>query len=557
MKKLCCVFLFLLLVPHLAVTQNSKSEQVLKALLAEAKIMSDNANYTEAQAKYLEILRRVEDGENPSLLVQAQRGVAVCLYRLRDRENAAVWFKKALDNANKYQINDRIADLYYCLSVINVETGKITEAEKYFKLALDIWLKEKNYLQLSQAYSVIADLYLHSGHNYVKAEQAIKEAERFAFLSKDRQNMAFAAIKRYFLIVYRDKNYKAALPIINKAEKLYEELNDTEGKAYAYSLKATCLAKMGDTLAASYFWKWFYFKDSVFQKEKAVSAAKFEATYNVEKKEKENRILQEQAKNQKLIIIIMVFLVLVLITSVLLLFWRRKQRYTADLLNASQKENEANLRLIKEKERISRDLHDNVGAQLSFLITSLEWILSHPELVKDRSELEDKLKVLGETGKSAVTTLRETIWAISHDKFFIEDLADRFKQYVLKVVEFKDGVTVTFDEDINVDLSVSPTNALNLFRICQEAFHNALKHSRCENIVIGFSSNKQVYKISIKDDGLGFDTSVRAEGHYGLVNMKERAKDINAECVVESRPGKGTCVEIIVHHEKNSSGVLS
>ncbi|MFY8021311.1 MAG: ligand-binding sensor domain-containing protein, partial [Bacteroidia bacterium] len=108
---------------------------------------------------------------------------------------------------------------------------------------------------------------------------------------------------------------------------------------------------------------------------------------------------------------------------------------------------EVQRKLEEERLRISRDLHDNVGAQLSYLITNIEWMLQHPEQMSDAEE-KQRLNALSDAGKNAILTLRQTIWAISHTSLMVDDFADRFKQFVLKMIEFNKTIQVQFAEDL-------------------------------------------------------------------------------------------------------------
>jgi signal transduction histidine kinase/ligand-binding sensor domain-containing protein len=212
-----------------------------------------------------------------------------------------------------------------------------------------------------------------------------------------------------------------------------------------------------------------------------------------------------------------------------------------------KRELEMQQKVEQERLRISRDLHDNVGAQLSYLITNAEWMLQHPDRLTEQDE-QLRLQAMSEAGRNAILTLRQTIWAISHNVLSLDDFADRFKQFVLKMVEFDKSVQVQFSESILVDRNLSPAVALNLFRICQEAFNNCLKHSQCKNIYIQFEATQDaLFCFKIADDGIGFDwEQAKQKGHYGLVNMEARAKETEAELILASEIGKGTTLTIII-----------
>jgi signal transduction histidine kinase len=210
-----------------------------------------------------------------------------------------------------------------------------------------------------------------------------------------------------------------------------------------------------------------------------------------------------------------------------------------------KRELEVQQKLESERIRISRDLHDNVGAQLSFLISNVEWMLAHPEAANEVEE-NSRLKALSETGRNAILTLRQTIWAISHTELSMDDFADRFKQFALKMIEFDQGIQLHFSEQFERKGNLSPANALNMFRICQEIFNNCLKHSQCKNIHIRFLSNSDFsFQCEIKDDGIGFNwETAKQKGHYGLVNIEARALETGAILKVDSKIGSGTRIEI-------------
>lgn len=112
-----------------------------------------------------------------------------------------------------------------------------------------------------------------------------------------------------------------------------------------------------------------------------------------------------------------------------------------------KRELEVQHKLEQERIRISRDLHDNVGAQLSYLITNIDWILQHPEQIS-KAEEQKRLRTLSETGRNAILTLRQTIWAISSTSLSVDDFADRYKQFAIKMLEFDKRIQLTFEEQI-------------------------------------------------------------------------------------------------------------
>jgi len=243
-------------------------------------------------------------------------------------------------------------------------------------------------------------------------------------------------------------------------------------------------------------------------------------------------------------ILAFIFIAMVIAAFVFLLYRRQQLKV--------RREQEVQRKLDQERIRISRDLHDHVGAQLSYLVTNIEWMKSHPDHLSFEEEV-NRLGTLEDAGRQAILTLRQTIWAISQHELSMEEFADRFKQYALKMIEFSKHVHVQFHENIEKNCKLSPAVALNLFRICQESFNNAVKHSNCTTIKVSFiCSSLSTFCCIIEDDGIGFEfEKASANGHYGLHNMKARSEESGAELSIQTSIGKGCSVKLElkkIHH---------
>lgn len=177
----------------------------------------------------------------------------------------------------------------------------------------------------------------------------------------------------------------------------------------------------------------------------------------------------------------------------------------------------------QEKIRISRDLHDNVGAYLSYLTFGIEKLGSLSDECRNKEEINKNLLNLKDFSNSAMLTLRETIWAISNEELSLEDLSDRFKSFALKLKEGRPELKVGFSENFEKNARLNPALALNLFRICREAFGNAVKHSGADIINVSFDFTKGILKVEIGDNGKGITSSETGDLHYGMKNMASRA----------------------------------
>ncbi len=498
-----------------------------ETMLQQAGEFYDQNNYAHAQEKYLHALKLAEEENNPEVMARASFAIANCHYHLRDRQTALKWFYRTLDIADKHHLDSIQTSAHYFTSVVYIETGKIDSAEKYAYKAIKTWKAKKDYASLARALLALSDLYLNTTKDKQKAENTINIAEHYALLSNNKNSMAFAAMKRYFLHSLLRNDFKTALHYINKAEKLYLETGDREGIGYAYSFKAECLAKLGDTTAADYFWKWFAFKDSIFQVEKTVHLAKYETLYETEKKERENKLLQQENELNRLVLVIVgvVFLLLIVLGMWLYNRYNLKKKQQEFLMIQS---------LQKDKERIARDLHDSVGGQLSYIIYSLDGINDEEE--KKRAEVTNSIN---QSVRTVINNLRETIWAISDANINVQDFSDKLKVYARTM--FNHSTTrINFTENIRTERELNALLGLNLYRICQEILTNAFKYANATEVKIDLLCEEEKLLISISDNGIGFDTRQKNKEQYGLQNIKKRGAEFGISLSLETEINKGT-----------------
>ena len=190
------------------------------------------------------------------------------------------------------------------------------------------------------------------------------------------------------------------------------------------------------------------------------------------------------------------------------------------------------LELSEERLRLAREIHDGIGATLSAMIMQIDYILSleNPEDMK--GEIEE-LKNISEEGmdelRRAVMLLRTDFDLKNMLSNMIDRLRSRYNHNVSSNIVLKEH-------------NLKPDELLAIFRIIQEALTNIVRHSEAKSVNISVLIDGRGFEISIQDDGKGFDVSTGLEHHYGIINMKERARLIGAELRIESSPGSGTRV---------------
>ena len=191
--------------------------------------------------------------------------------------------------------------------------------------------------------------------------------------------------------------------------------------------------------------------------------------------------------------------------------------------------------VLAERERISRDLHDNIGAYASAISANVDDII-YQFNASDHAILQ-RLK---DSAREIIVQLRDSIWALNKENQTVIMLSDRIKNYVQKLQPTYPDIAFDVDENIEQNITLASITALHVLRIVQEAVHNAIKHSGCSGIRISISSCSPLI-ISITDNGSGMpDAPVYGEG---LKNMQARAIEVGWQVTIMNKQ-TGCCVQL-------------
>jgi signal transduction histidine kinase len=192
----------------------------------------------------------------------------------------------------------------------------------------------------------------------------------------------------------------------------------------------------------------------------------------------------------------------------------------------------------KERERISRDLHDNIGAYSTAMIANTELLES---VIKD-DDSKEKLIHLKNNARNILSTIRETIWLLNSKNLNVRGFTDGFMNYCTNILRNYEGIEIEFNDEILDNRELSPAVAINLLRILQEQIQNIVKHSGATLISCKIISDEEL-TITISDNGKGFDPNGNYAGN-GLANMNFRAHEIGFS--LQMKTGRDSGTEITV-----------
>jgi signal transduction histidine kinase len=187
----------------------------------------------------------------------------------------------------------------------------------------------------------------------------------------------------------------------------------------------------------------------------------------------------------------------------------------------------AEVAAFEERRKLARDLHDGLAKELARIRTNLSWLDEDDRFVQraragaDRALLESR---------RAIATLGDHLDGSADDV-----LAD-----VARDVGEREGTRVALTLDHAVDLSPAQREALVM--ITSEAITNAARHGGAE--VVRVELHGEPLRLTVRDQGRGFDPAARDGAGFGLTSMRQRAEAIGARLVVSSEPQSGTQVEV-------------
>jgi signal transduction histidine kinase len=195
-----------------------------------------------------------------------------------------------------------------------------------------------------------------------------------------------------------------------------------------------------------------------------------------------------------------------------------------------------------ERERISRDLHDSIGAYANAVLYSTER-LQQEEEATERTELMMDLKF---ASKDIITSLRETIWALKKEQYSGEECLLRMKNFVYALSRYYPHIHFKVEGSAPADTALHYSKALNVVRILQESVTNAIKHGAPHNVVIISTENEGRWQLKVTDDGKGFNLAADNGTGNGLHNMKHRAIESGLYLSISSEQGGETTVLLLV-----------
>ncbi|MEO5910090.1 MAG: sensor histidine kinase [Pelobium sp.] len=554
------------------------------ALVNYSRLMEAIGNYPKAVSLSLDALKLYEESGDQAKIGSGNFQTGLVLETSKQFDKAIEYYNTALS------IRKAIKDSLGMSNVYN-NLGIIYKNQKKFDLAINSYQNAYSLaIQMGRPVLSINPL-INLGvvlNKQNKNEKAIEKYEQaLVIANKFNKENAINTIETNLVLLYLNTDqFEKALPLAQKAYNYGEKEGTLEEKmVFNYNLAETLDGLNRSKEAFPYMQTAMKLKDSLNNTQSTGAIAEMLTRFETEKKEqrikllgKENNLQKLSIENQELslsqraleidnrdfsinlknkeiesqklksfqqlqqlklfanekeikdlelrqknIYLFIAALILVGLGFFGFQFYKRRQL------------NERN-RMQEEKIRISRELHDNIGAQLSFINGSIQNMVSQD---LQNEELQQTQKITQNTIKE----LRSTVWLINQQEFSLEEFVVKLREYLKPYYGGKPQINIVNNSD--QDYILAPIIATNLFRIVQEAVNNALKYAEAESINVSLLAKENNMKVSIEDDGKGYDINAKSTG-YGLKNMQARVNTINGIYKVESKINNGTLINLSV-----------
>lgn len=498
-----------------------------------------NILYT--QSSYAAALKRFESARNIfdttdhyAIIAGVYNSINATYHAMGDYHRAYLEAKRFLNVAQNCPLENELKTrAFFALVENEINLLRWDDAKKHLYQAERVIDKyDLNVLKVQ--YSVLKSKVLRHEKQNLKAFDELMGAEEYvkeyAHGMLERFNYEFELAQVYKVLGHQKK----ALQLLLKLEKEAAELSLLGEQVKIARALSQIYSDLGSFQLALDQEKKFH---HLYEKELGIHSRiwfkEIEQKYDSERKEKllyeekaknkekeraiiESELKRKSAQNRQML---MGLVILILVVG-FFAFYRFSKNKKKKLLI------EKSLQAKEDKLRISRDLHDHIGAELTLIKSRID----RKAFLTDSPDEKKELEQISGYAKDAIDQLRKTIWATKNELISIGEFKKRIDAYVRR---FSWEYELT---QSGKDVVLNAIVALNLFRIVQEAIQNAVKHSDGNKLSIQINSTEKNLQIVVSDNGRGIDPDRNEQG-YGMVNMTERVSEISGKIEIQSVPG--------------------
>ena len=195
----------------------------------------------------------------------------------------------------------------------------------------------------------------------------------------------------------------------------------------------------------------------------------------------------------------------------------------------------------KLRNRVARDLHDDMGSTLSTI--NILSAMAKSKMNNDPVKTTEYLSKITDNSQRMMDAMDDIVWSIKPSNDSMQKIVARMREFAINVLEPKDIELDFTVEDAVYDVKMNMESRRDFFLIFKEAVNNAAKYSRASRLIMKITLQQKLITLLVKDDGIGFDVAMADSGN-GLGNIQKRADAMNGKVAIYSKAGEGTEVMV-------------
>lgn len=482
--------------------------------------------------------------EDPKEFGLSYHGLGWALMNSKNYIKALQYFNTSLEYQEQFDTFFR-PNTYWNMGICYMEQNEYEDALEILNLGVEESLRTNNADAAAGNQTCIASVYVRQD----KFEKGLQAYQKAYQMSIEANQAPFKIIEALNGIIYSYNQLAEpfkAVPYIKKADSIINkhEYSEIRTRQFLFQKTNNLLQRGLPQAADEVFIMYERAYDSIREMRNQASIQEQETLFKTKEKEQELLLRNEALKNQQLITFALSGGVLLLGLVGFLLI--RQQRNKNNLQKQEQKLKEAlhkvetKNKLEEQRDRISKELHDNIGSQLTYISSSAQNI--GLALKRNKSDgIQEKLDQLSLFSTEAIADLRDTIWVMNYTTVSWEILKERVQYLAHKVTTATD---IKMDVILigTSDELLKPEDTLNIFRIIQEAVNNSVKHAQASLITVRLIVSPET-QVEIVDNGQGYDTTKVTSASTGLHSIKTRATRLSANLQIDTS-SKGTQVRL-------------
>lgn len=493
--------------------------------------------------------RLLEEVKDSMILGQVYSNLSTVFDNLRQYDQALFYNRQALrlakTNGDKIGVGFAMNNIGVALKRKNL----LDSAEYYFHEALPI-------AQEHQQKDLEIDALVNIGHielakkNHRSAQNYFEHA--LALSTEMQHDYGIVNAKKGLACNYmKQKEYMLAETLLKDAIDLSKAKDFKSELLELYQLQYEAAQENGHhILALEAYRHHIHYKDSLTNLDVQKNIALLEKQYQAERKEKMLLQKDSQIKSQQMMLQSKNTWIWILASGLFLVglvIFLAMKAYKQKRLARERQQELINVQLSmqakeEERNRIARELHDDLGGTLSGIIVQTHF-MSHQVEHHNVTALQKSISKISQASSEMITKLNDIIWLANPQYDTLEKLVQRIEEFAMDMAGAK-GMDVRIDSLENDEsFSLNTQARKNIYLICKEAINNAVKYSQASELYLRVARSGADLNLLIEDNGKGFDASSVRPGN-GLNNMKERASNIGADYSIEAGKIKGTRISL-------------